>query len=152
MRDTVSFNGRRTSGFGLAAPTAFEAGDVFEINFQSDKPVTPQQFFTFVARIQPDPSMPVKILSFMPIDETHFRATAQMLSSGLMTGPGYTQIVDGIKFTITDVNRVASSKSDEDSKKLSAGAMVGIGVAGAAALGGIVWAATRKKSRQRRRK
>jgi hypothetical protein len=36
-------------------------------------------------------------------------------------------------------------------KKLSTGAMVGIGVAGATALGGIVYVATRKKSRKSRR-
>jgi len=39
----------------------------------------------------------------------------------------------------------------EEKKKLSTGAIVGISAAGAAVLGGVVWVATRKKSRRTRR-
>jgi hypothetical protein len=132
------------NGFSLGEDQqTFQAGDVWVIDVTSDKPVTPEQFFAFVAKVQPKASMPIKVLSFMPIDQTHFQAVVQMQSTGSFKGAGHTDMVDGVVFTVTSAH-----PQSETSKGLSTGAIAGIVAAGAAAFGGIVYLATRKPRRR----
>jgi hypothetical protein len=141
---------QREWGLGAAsrdAPVMINVGDTWQFDFESDKPVSPQQFFGLVANFQSvlGDGDKFKTISFTPVDQTHFRSIVQFIRQSGFGGPGFSKVIDGIKFTLTDGKPVVA-----DEKGLSTGAMVGIGTAVAGTLGTVIYLATRKPRRRRR--
>jgi hypothetical protein len=133
-----------------------------QLDFSSDKPVTPQQFFTLVQAIQTELIPAESTVSIMPLTETTFRGVFKVPRSAAPDlQVGDSEEIQGVLFTLTGVSQlddaVAPSPATpativtEEEKKLSTGAMVGIGAAVVAAGGGVYYLSTRKKRRRRRR-
>ena len=155
--ERISYGSARARGFALAATSTsdvFNAGDTWQIDFGSDRPVSPQQFFDLVQSFQGQIGAHFDTISFEPIDQTHFRTIIKFKDSGVYHGPGDSQIVDGIRFVVLDAKPYKEASLDTPTATandgLSTGAMFGIAVAGATALGGVVYLATRKPKRRRR--
>jgi LPXTG-motif cell wall-anchored protein len=145
------------SGLGaeIPAPTMINTGDVWQLDITSDQPVSPQQFFDLVSSFQGELEGKSKTLSFSAIDQTHFRTIVQMLRPQAYHGPGDSEVVDGIKFTVTDGKPYVAAEAESitpptSGSGVSTGAVFGIGGV-AALLSGAAWLATRKKKRSRRR-
>ena len=135
-------------GVGASPGQSFVAGNTWQIDFESDKPVTPQQFFAFVSSYQAELGAHFDTVSFAPVDQTHFSAIVKWRTDGTLHRLGDSEVVDGVRFTVTDAKPYFEPAPPH--APLSTGAVVGIAAAGATALGGIVYVATRKPKRRRR--
>lgn len=134
-------------GEQLAAPgVAFRAGDTVQVDFASDRPVDPDQFFMLVGSVQEEIVSGADTISFMPLTEQTFRGVFK-LSRPLAIYMGQSAAIGDVTYTVTSA-KILGDTSDE---KLSTGAMVGLGTAVVALGGAVVYLATRKKKRRRRR-
>jgi hypothetical protein len=132
-----------------------------QLDFSSDRPVTPQQFFTLVSAIQTELVPAESTVSIMPLTETTFRGVFKVPSSiapDLIVGDS--EEIQGVNFTLTGVSLLddtgaapapAPASIVAEEKKLSTGAVLGIGAAVVAVGGGTVYYLSTRKKRRRRK-
>ena len=99
-----------------AAPYIEPAPPTFtvQVDFSSDQPVTPQQFFAFVSEVQAELISAESTVSIMPLTESTFRGVFKVPQSFLGPGDtitdvipvGDTAIIQGVTFTITSASFV----------------------------------------------
>jgi hypothetical protein len=134
----------RAPCFALSAAEASKVGDIWQFDFESNRPVSPQEFFTLV-QLFTEYNPEIEIIRFDAIDQTHFRATARMLESGIMPYTG------GFgPFRESNVQYRYTAGPVWEKKRLSTGAIVGLSLVGMATVGGIAYAVVRRKGRRRR--
>lgn len=157
-------------------PLAYLPGTTWTIEFVSDTPVTPQQFFAFTNEVSQ--RIPVEIISSRPIDPSHFAVTIRpteamepgdvwmdiplpgVLYQTLRAYSGSYRAPDapvpapanGLAPVPTPTPAPAPIEEEKKKKKISTAAIVVIGVAVVAVGGGAVYAATRKKKKKKRRR
>ena len=145
--------------FGIGAADAeiwFSPGDTVQVDFQSDTPVSSDQFFSMVSSVEKtlsDLYGVATVLSIYPIDQTHFRAILKWNVNGSVK-PGTITRIDGINFTTTGAQLVSGSNQSvqpipsptsptQSPNRFSTSQIVGMSLAGAGLLGGILYIATR---------
>lgn len=158
---TAVFLGERLIGIGQEATLVYQPGSTWTIKFESDRPVTNEQFFAFADTVAK--RFPGDVITAVPIDQTHFEVTLkfrEMLEPGDFMNES--EEINGVVFTATGAYSGAQRTpvegsgmpvEEEKKKKLSTGAMLGIGAAvivGSAGVG--YYFATRKPKRRRRRR
>ena len=184
LNEQISFGGRSVAGFQLVgigtAPTlVWLPGTIWTINFESDKPVTPEQFFAFTSVIPTE--LPVEIIESRPIDASHFAVTVRP-TEVMEPVIGDSQEIEGVLFTATGSYGGSYRAPDapvptppppapppvepppapppalpptptppppEEKKGLSTAAGVSIGIGIITVAGAIVYATTRKPNRRR---
>lgn len=163
---TVAFIGERLSFGGRLVGVAQEPTLTVQVDFSSDKPVTPNQFFMLVGAVQEELIPAETTESFMPLTESTFRGVFKIPQELIGDNPignvirvGASADIQGTTFTITGVALLngaapapapAPASITEVEKKLSTGAMVGIWAA-ILATGGTVFYLTTRKVEPRRR-
>lgn len=151
INEQIALGGTTVPGFQLvgvgeepARKRPYKAGEQWVLNIYADRPVTSEQFIDLATEIQ---SEPLKVIKFEPITDQHFRALVEWTGSGETT-TRFVEEWDGVVYTTT-VSPVGEEEVLEE-KKLSTGAMVGIGAVVVGTAAGIAYAATRKKRSKRR--
>jgi len=155
-KPTGTLSGPRIGVLGATAKAMwFAPGDVWYIDFESNLPVTTEQFFKLVGSVQAEapkivPGVETATwLSFQPIDQQHFRAIVKWGVAGNYLNKGDAETIDGIRF------RVASAgpySAPTDEQKISTGKIVAVSAISALGLGGIFLAATSGKKKKNRRR
>lgn len=137
------FIGEHLSLGALAAPFTYT------ILFESNKPVSNEQFFAFAEAV--NRLITKDVVQIAPIDQTHFYATVNAEGGPVEPGDivGEAQNIAGITFTATGLYEGAYRP--EEKKRLSTGAVVGIWTVILGA-GGTVFYLTTRKVKPRRRK
>ena len=154
LSERISLGGRPIAGFHLVG-IGQETPITVQLDFSSDKPVTPQQFFKLVGSVQAELVPDASTISFMPLTDQTFRGTFKIPSSfAHELQIGDSEEIQGVLFTLTGISTPESTPAPplvEKKKGLSTGAIVGIGVGVVTVGGGIIYAATRKKKKHRKR-
>lgn len=83
-----------------------KAGDRWQVDVQSDKPATPQQFFAMVSEIQAEggeDDSPFDVVSSTAIDSTHFRVILKWRGNAALDSRQTAVLtpVDGVNFTVS---------------------------------------------------
>lgn len=110
LNEQISFGGRRVAGFHLVG-VGQEPTFTVQVDFSSDQPVTPQQFFALVDAVQQELIPAETTVSFMPLTESTFRGVFKIRQSYLPVGTQLTDLIpvgddaeiQGVSFTITGV-------------------------------------------------
>lgn len=148
----ISFGGRTVTGFHLVGVGEGPTQPTWTIEFESNVPISSQQFILFSEEIHQQ--LHHEVISISAVDQTHFEVVLKFKDELLEPRDiiGEAEEIDGVLFTATGAYPgLPGAPKTIEKRGLSTGALFALGIAsGAAVVGGVVYAVTRKKKRRKR--